>query len=168
MAGLGNRYGLLIMPLLLWLGACAGSGQPLRKDRGATMAQEDAGLAKRLDALTPIQKAVTQQAATERPFTGAYWNVFAPGEYRCVVCGAPLFSSEAKFDAGCGWPSFRSPLPTAKIEERMDNSLGMERTEVRCAACGAHLGHVFLDGPKPLGTRYCINSASLEFIPQED
>jgi len=109
--------------------------------------------------------AVTREKATERAFTGRYWNTFTPGIYRCVCCGTELFASDAKFDAGCGWPSFDQALPGA-IALREDRSLGMLRVEVLCRQCGAHLGHVFDDGPTRSGLRYCMNSASLQFAPE--
>jgi peptide-methionine (R)-S-oxide reductase len=112
--------------------------------------------------LTELQYRVARQKDTERAFTGEYWDCREPGTYRCVCCGAPLFDAARKFDAGCGWPSFTAPLAAAGIEEVEDRSHGMRRTEVVCAQCGAHLGHVFPDGPAPDGLRYCINSASLK------
>jgi len=107
---------------------------------------------------------ITRNASTERPFTGKYNAVWADGSYHCIVCGSKLFESGTKFDAGCGWPSFSQAIPGA-IEEIVDRSLGMTRTETVCANCHSHLGHVFPDGPGPEGLRYCMNSASLDFAP---
>lgn len=113
--------------------------------------------------LSPMDYQVTRQAATERPFSGRYWDHFEQGDYRCVCCGVKLFESDTKFDAGCGWPSYWQPADDSQIERVQDTSHGMVRVEVRCHNCGAHLGHVFEDGPQPTGERYCINSAALDF-----
>ena len=115
--------------------------------------------------LTPGQYDVLRHAGTEIAFTGAGWNEHRKGVYRCAGCGLELFSSATKFDSGTGWPSFWQPITASHVENARDNSLGVVREELKCARCGGHLGHVFDDGPRPTGLRYCINSASLEFVP---
>ncbi len=116
--------------------------------------------------LTDEEYFVTQQCGTEPPFSGKYWNDKTAGTYRCVVCGIDLFDSASKFESGSGWPSFFEAVAEGRVEERQDTTHGMVRTEVTCANCGSHLGHVFPDGPKPTGLRFCVNSASLSLEPR--
>jgi len=116
--------------------------------------------------LDPMQFEVARHAATERPFSGKYWDHWSNGEYNCVGCGTPLFKSDTKFDAGCGWPSYFEPVNSEVIERIVDKTHGMVRVEVRCNKCGSHLGHVFEDGPQPTGERFCINSAAIDFAPK--
>ncbi|MEK6769215.1 MAG: peptide-methionine (R)-S-oxide reductase MsrB [Gemmatimonadota bacterium] len=116
--------------------------------------------------LTPEQFRVARQHGTEPAFTGEYHDCHETGTYRCVCCGAELFASGTKFDSGTGWPSFSAPAAGSNVEEQADTAYGMKRTEVHCGSCGAHLGHVFPDGPRPTGLRYCINSASLKLEPK--
>ena len=125
---------------------------------------DDAGWRARL---TPIQFEVARKSGTERAFTGEYWDCHDAGTYRCVCCGTELFVSDDKYDSGCGWPSFFQPADGAPIAELEDRSHGMLRTEVRCSNCDAHLGHVFTDGPRPTGLRYCINGVVLQFEPAQ-
>ncbi len=117
--------------------------------------------------LTPIQYHVLREAGTERAFTGAYWDEHRPGVYRCAACDSPLFSSDTKFESGTGWPSFYASLDPKAVVEVPDVTYGMRRVEVRCATCGGHLGHLFPDGPRPTGMRYCMNSAALRLEPSD-
>jgi peptide-methionine (R)-S-oxide reductase len=116
--------------------------------------------------LDPMQYQVARHAATERPFSGKYWDHWSNGQYNCVGCGTPLFEADTKFDAGCGWPSYSKSINSEVIERVEDRAHGMVRVEVRCNKCGSHLGHVFNDGPMPTGERFCINSAAIDFKPQ--
>ena len=118
------------------------------------------------DQLDPMQFDVARKAATERPFSGKYWDEWGAGNYNCVGCGTPLFESATKFDAGCGWPSYSEAINSEVVERIVDKTHGMVRVEVRCNNCGLHLGHVFPDGPEPMGERFCINSAAIDFAPK--
>ena len=137
--------------------------QPQTQQRGMTNDEKQ----RRIKELTPLQASVTQEGATERPFTGIYYQHRAKGTYHCIVCGQLLFTSEAKFDSPCGWPSFDAPAEREHVVFIQDYSHGMHRIEVRCANCNAHLGHIFPDGPTATGNRYCINSASLDFHAEQ-
>ncbi|MEO8764556.1 MAG: peptide-methionine (R)-S-oxide reductase MsrB [Ginsengibacter sp.] len=145
----------LFIPVIFSLTSCA---QP--KKINYQISKTDAEWKKQL---TPLQYEVTREEGTEPAFTGKYWDNHQPGIYKCVCCGQEVFSSETKFESGTGWPSFYQPIGAKNVAETADNTFGMERTEVHCSRCGSHLGHVFSDGPKPTGLRYCINAASLIF-----
>jgi len=148
---------------VVWLNSPAMSQKPI-DDPSYPVRKSDAEWRQQLD---PMQYQVARHAATERAFTGRYWDHFEPGRYDCIGCGTPLFSAGSKFDAGCGWPSYAEPINSDVIERIRDTSHGMVRVEVRCRNCGSHLGHVFDDGPAPRGERYCINSAAIGFAPDE-
>ena len=158
--------------LLACSGAPNAAAQAQRKKADSSAAKERVPMEKvvKSDAdwrkqLSPEEYEVTRKKGTERPFTGRYWNTTQKGIYLCVGCGAELFSSDTKFDAGCGWPSFWDTLEKKHVRVRVDDSHGMVRSEIVCDRCDAHLGHVFEDGPPPTGLRYCLNSVSLKFVP---
>ena len=137
---------------------------PAAQEKGRAVEKTDAQWR---EILTPLEYDVLRKKGTERAFTGEYWNTKTDGTYHCRGCGTALFRSDAKFDSGCGWPSFFEPLEGARLEEVRDTSHGMVRTEIVCKTCGGHLGHVFNDGPPPTGLRYCINSVSIKLDPTE-
>ncbi len=150
---------LLVFTIIFMHSGCMGQNKNAGKHYAVTKTD-----AQWKQMLTPLQYEVTREQGTERAFTGKYWNNHEAGIYTCVCCGQTLFSSETKFESGTGWPSFWAPISSKMVEEHTDNKFGMSRTEVVCSRCGAHLGHVFDDGPKPTGLRYCMNSASLNFV----
>ena len=136
----------------------------MKDDKSREISKTDAQWRAQLDA---TQYEVARQAGTERAFTGKYWDHWESGRYDCIGCGRPLFAADTKFDAGCGWPSYSQAINATVVDRIVDRSHGMVRVEVRCNRCGSHLGHVFNDGPAPTGERFCINSASIDFKPQD-
>ncbi len=147
--------------------ACGAAKKPTSQPKGTTVDKVTKTDEQWRKELTPEQYHILREKGTERAFTGKYWNHKGKGVYRCAGCGALLFASDDKFDSGCGWPSYTRPADPKAVAENEDRSHGMVRTEVTCARCGGHLGHVFHDGPKPTGLRYCINSAALRFEAAE-
>ena len=168
---------IIISALLLWKYFNDGSSNSLLtvKDIPDSTKHKELSMENKVDKteeewkkeLSPEQYRILREKGTERAFTGKYWNNFEFGTYVCAGCGTELFESDTKFESSCGWPSYFEPIDSSRIIYKEDNSFGMKRTEVMCAKCGGHLGHIFNDGPPPTGLRYCINSGSMKFIPKE-
>lgn len=156
-----KKTGLMVLLMFFALAAC--SQKETTNDKNQTKTMETYSKKELKQKLSPLEYHVTQENGTERPFTGKFWDHFKKGTYSCIVCDAELFESDTKFESGCGWPSFSDVKEKENFKFEKDLSHGMNRTEVRCANCDSHLGHVFNDGPKPTGLRYCINSASIKF-----
>jgi len=164
---------LLLVPICLLIYSLYTPAKPNRMDKPTDnlrdkIMPEKLSQADLRERLTAEQFYVTQQKGTEAPFTGEFWDHHEKGMYRCVVCGAELFASQSKFDSGCGWPSFDKAVNDKIVDTQADTTHGMVRDEITCNKCGAHLGHVFPDGPTATGLRYCVNSASLKFEPKDD
>ena len=152
----------LLTAAIAILSVFTGCAQSHKTKEKFTVTKTDAEWKKQL---TSEQYDVTREQGTEPAFSGKYWNNHAKGIYKCIDCGQELFTSDTKFESGTGWPSFNQPVKASAVSKSMDNTFGMERDEIHCSRCGAHLGHVFNDGPKPTGERYCMNGVSLKFIP---
>jgi peptide-methionine (R)-S-oxide reductase len=161
---------ILLSTMLLSIQLLSACGQPAPTSPKTPSTMNDQSVPSKEELkkrLSPDQWNITQEKGTERPFTGKYFDNHEKGIYNCVCCGLPLFLSDTKFESGCGWPSFFKTVQKENVKESVDKSHGMIRTEITCGRCGAHLGHVFDDGPPPTGLRYCLNSGAMEFIPSK-
>jgi peptide-methionine (R)-S-oxide reductase len=161
---------ILLLTMLLSIQLLSACGQPAPTSPKTPSTMNDQSVPSKEELkkrLSPDQWNITQEKGTERPFTGKYFDNHEKGIYNCVCCGLPLFLSDTKFESGCGWPSFFKTVQKENVKESVDKSHGMIRTEITCGRCGAHLGHVFDDGPPPTGLRYCLNSGAMEFIPSK-